>query len=210
MNTRLFPHTTRTIALALLLLPASLLAGCSSGDGVPLGSGNSEAPGFSALRACGILGGGRTGVYTPTFQDDCIIRCVVEHSTCDELATFVCDGSTRFDGACYDVCDQDVTCADGETIPLSYMCDGDDDCSFGEDENDCDAYRFRCEDGTTIDKASECDGHDDCSFGEDEAGCPTFRCGDGSIIPGRYLCDFDQDCPGGEDEVGCATLACAG
>ena len=209
MFTRPLLQASRMLVLALLF-PLSLLAGCSSGGGAPSLAGSSEPPELTALRTCGIVDDGRFGVYTPTFEDDCFVRCVVAHSTCDELATFSCDGTTRFEVACDDVCHQDVACADGYTIPMSDLCNGRDDCDFGEDENDCGAYRFRCEDGTTIDKASECDGYDDCGFGEDEAGCPTFRCGDGSIVLGRDVCDFEQDCPGGEDEVGCATLSCPG
>ncbi|NOY89778.1 MAG: hypothetical protein GXP55_01120 [Deltaproteobacteria bacterium] len=209
---RSFFRTTRFDALGLGL--AMLLSACSSGGGGGGGGATgSDRPIQRMLRAvrdCGLSTDGRFPSVSPTFEDDCFIQCIVAHSNCDDLAAFVCDGTSRFDGACDDVCSQDIECADGDTIPMDYLCDGEEDCSFGEDENDCGDYRFRCEDGSTIDKSSQCDGEDDCGFGEDEAGCPTFRCGNGLLILDRARCDGYDDCSGGEDEAGCAAAICPG
>jgi hypothetical protein len=97
-------------------------------------------------------------------------------------------------------------CADGNEIPLSYLNDGYDDCTGGEDEpvDETDGD-FTCADGSTIPLLYANDGEADCPDGDDELDDdsqdePYWTCADGNEIPLAYLNDGDDDCTGGEDE----------
>lgn len=70
-------------------------------------------------------------------------------------------------------CPQQFSCADGDQIPMDWVCDGGEDCTGGEDEQqDCPAPMM-CADGTEIPGDYRCDGFPDCADGEDEpADCP--------------------------------------
>ncbi len=69
-------------------------------------------------------------------------------------------------------CPTSFTCADGsDTIPESWKCDGDMDCTDGSDEAGC-PPPFMCADGSdTVPDAWHCDGEADCTDGSDEADC---------------------------------------
>jgi len=110
----------------------------------------------------------------------------MDSAGCDQTAIEICFASfdTRM-GACdsanaavatqLEACDtgsstgNDFTCDDGYTIPMSWVCDWDDDCTGGEDEVGC--TDFVCNDGDEIPQSWVCDGFADCTGGEDEAGC---------------------------------------
>lgn len=60
-------------------------------------------------------------------------------------------------------------CRSGETIPETWVCDGQADCTDMSDEADC---IFTCGSGEQIPKKFVCDGAPDCKDGSDEKGCP--------------------------------------
>jgi len=65
---------------------------------------------------------------------------------------------------------------------LSWVCDGARDCSYGEDEENCDIQRH-------------------CGNG-------MFMCHmDGSCVPINQVCDRVPQCPDGSDEVACHPIS---
>ncbi|GFO05720.1 low-density lipoprotein receptor [Plakobranchus ocellatus] len=101
-----------------------------------------------------------------------------------------------------------------QCIPESWKCDGDYDCPFEDDEDNCSdtmpcsAGGYRCMSGECISVSYLCDGDADCIHGDDEQNCDNTRCSPSSFlcsdkitcVPPSYLCDGQMDCITGEDE----------
>uniref|UniRef100_W4VRB4 Putative heparan sulfate proteoglycan 2 n=1 Tax=Corethrella appendiculata TaxID=1370023 RepID=W4VRB4_9DIPT len=101
-------------------------------------------------------------------------------------------------------------CDDDTCIYKSLKCDGNYDCSDGDDEANClcPDDEFRCKGGECLPNSRICDGTQDCQFNDDEENCEAdtsctedeFECDDTTCIPRLDVCNGHQDCPNNEDE----------
>ncbi|KAF7236463.1 Low-density lipoprotein receptor-related protein 4 [Varanus komodoensis] len=106
-------------------------------------------------------------------------------------------------------------------VNLEYLCDGEEDCIDGSDEESCIEFcsnpgMFKCQSGTKcISEQYRCDGQNNCLDGSDEADCwqpkaeCALHCGENErCIPVSWLCDGSPDCPDESDEQNCASVEC--
>ncbi|XP_027196251.1 uncharacterized protein LOC113790749 [Dermatophagoides pteronyssinus] len=105
-------------------------------------------------------------------------------------------------------------CRNGQCVSWYFVCDKNNNCDDGSDENQCEPYNcpketFQCKsDGICVPRQSVCNGKWECSDGSDEALChkgnscdsQAWQCKSGQCLPQYAFCNAVSDCLDGSDE----------
>ncbi|MCL4122654.1 UNVERIFIED_CONTAM: hypothetical protein GTU68_028010, partial [Idotea baltica] len=159
---------------------------------------------------------------TPNNDYTCLCPEWLERVEDGEHHKCVCkDGSSpNVMGACKTSEDMTATntfkCKNGYFIPVTMLCDMDNDCGdFSDEENcrldsSCDGASLQCKNGHCISPAWKCDSDNDCGDNSDEEGCEykactedQFTCKNKRCIDKKWVCDLQDDCRDGSDEANC-------
>jgi hypothetical protein len=137
--------------------------------------------------------GGNRGTGIPS---DCT-RALADEQLCDGIPD--CEDATDERNCRGFICPTTVN-----WIPVSQLCDGEQNCTGGGDEADeiCDTANT-CDDGVgSFFEWDRCDLSEKCADGTDELNCEAWMCPD-SIDPivTEQLCDETLDCSTGADEL---------
>ncbi|XP_026320365.1 uncharacterized protein LOC113230561 isoform X5 [Hyposmocoma kahamanoa] len=100
------------------------------------------------------------------YCDEFIPRELVNAFKCNQYPSINCISARSPCGR------RELQCRDGTCVPRDWMCDGNRDCSTGDDEEPCitcEKGQYKCPtSGACVKKEWICDGYNDCPDGDDE------------------------------------------